>query len=420
MSANARSFGGTKMARKAGGLAAIMAGQPVVQHKRTIRTAIKAVFRSSGLHIGLVITCMIYIYLGAIIFRYLEHPHEIEIREETSLRFEELQQRFLRDVEEMKDTLDDDEYGFNATLDVLINNYLEELFKSFDNPIARNYFDSLFYNEGEYVDLWTMDASVLFTATTMVPVGFGLITPLTWKGRMFLVIYAIVGIPLALVTISDIGKFFCDAIFKLFRESTTIFMAALLMLLLLYPLVGGVCIHNVSHLSLFDSVYYCCITILTVGFGDIDPPIPVPYLIMFIVVGVTLVTISVDVIATNIIHQIHYMGRQMGKAKVIADKMIQMAQKISINKGLGLGMTQLGAFAKMGMMINITSNGGMLPRNHRSCDEDYKEEEEEEEQTQRKSTAFDPEVEFDLIDKLASNGYLIETWDEQENDAFYE
>ncbi|RCN40125.1 Ion channel [Ancylostoma caninum] len=173
---------------------------------------------------------------------------------------------------------------------------------------------------------------------------------------MFLVIYAIVGIPLALVTISDIGKFFCDAIFKLFRESTTFFMAALIMLLLLYPLAGGVCIHNVSHLSLFDSVYYCCITILTVGFGDIDPPIPVPYLILFIFVGVTLVTISVDVIATNIIHQVHYMGRQMGKAKVIADKMIQMAQKISINKGLGLGMTQLGAFAKMGMMINVSEN----------------------------------------------------------------
>ncbi|RCN40124.1 hypothetical protein ANCCAN_13943 [Ancylostoma caninum] len=71
----------------------------------------------------------------------------------------------------MKDTLDADEYGFNATLDVLINNYLEDLFKSFDNPIARNYFDSLFYNEGEYVDLWTMDSSVLFTATTLVPVG---------------------------------------------------------------------------------------------------------------------------------------------------------------------------------------------------------------------------------------------------------
>ncbi|KHJ85915.1 Ion channel [Oesophagostomum dentatum] len=122
--------------------------------------------------------------------------------------------------------------------------------------------------------------------------GFGLITPLTFEGRLFLLIYAIVGIPLALVTISDIGKFFCDAIFKLFRESTFPFMVALLILLISYPLAGGVFIHKVSHLSLFDSVYYCCITILTVGFGDIDPPIPVPYLILFIVVGVTLVTIS--------------------------------------------------------------------------------------------------------------------------------
>ncbi|KAK6767304.1 hypothetical protein RB195_026528 [Necator americanus] len=281
----------------------------------------------------------------------------------------------------------------------------------------------MFYNDGVYLDMWTMDSSVLFTATTLVPVGFGLITPLTWNGRMFLVIYAIVGIPLALVTISDIGKFFCDAVFKLFRESTSIFMAALLILLLLYPLVGGLCIHNVSHLSLFDSVYYCCITILTVGFGDIElvpffngPPIPVPYLILFIVVGVTLVTMSVDVVATNIIHQIHYMGRQMGKAKVIADKMIQMAQKISINKGLGLGMTQLGAFAKMGMMINLTSNGGALSRGN----QDRSNYEKENQPMQRKSTAFDPELDFDLIDRLVPYGYPSQNRDEGDDDVFYE
>ncbi|VDM62707.1 unnamed protein product [Angiostrongylus costaricensis] len=142
----------------------------------------------------------------------------------------------------------------------------------------------------------------------MVPVGFGLVTPLTWSGRLFLIIYAVVGIPLALVTISDIGKFFCDAAFKFFREVSSMllllsvarsipcFMAALVIMLLLYPIVGGVCIHNVSQLSLFDSVYYCCITILTVGF--------------------------VDVVAANIIHHVHYMGRQMGKATAIAEKMV--------------------------------------------------------------------------------------------------
>uniref|UniRef100_A0A1I7XI13 Glycosyltransferase n=1 Tax=Heterorhabditis bacteriophora TaxID=37862 RepID=A0A1I7XI13_HETBA len=44
---------------------------------------------------------------------------------------------------------------------------LRELVKQ----IASNYFDSVFYNQGQYEELWTMDAAVLFTSTTMVPVG---------------------------------------------------------------------------------------------------------------------------------------------------------------------------------------------------------------------------------------------------------
>ncbi|CAJ0589486.1 unnamed protein product [Cylicocyclus nassatus] len=406
------------MAIKGTGLAAIIAGQstmtaqPRVPHRNSnIYDRIKAGFRASGLHIGLVVACMIYIYLGAIVFKHMEYPHEMEIREETSSQFEELQRRFLREVEDVKDLIDVDDEQFNITVDALIDKYVEDLFKSFENPIAKNYFDSMFYNEGDYTNLWTMDSSVLFTATTMVPVGFGLITPLTWAGRIFLIVYAIVGLPLALVTISDIGKFFCDVIFKLFRESTTSFMVVLLLLLVLYPVIGGLCIHNVSKLSLFDSVYYCCITILTVGFGDIDPPISVPYLILFIVVGVTLVTISVDVIAAEVIHQIHYMGRQMGKAKVIADKMMQMAQKISIQKGLGLGMAQLGAFARMGMMINLTSNGGTVRETNGN---------EREEGIKRMSTAYDPDIEFDLIDKLGPSASLYHfDYDDDENENFY-
>lgn len=38
----------------------------------------------------------------------------------------------------------------------------------------------------------------------------------------------------------------------------------------LYPLIGGIWIHQVSTMSLFDSVYYCAITISTIGFGDIE------------------------------------------------------------------------------------------------------------------------------------------------------
>uniref|UniRef100_A0A1I7XHW5 Ion_trans_2 domain-containing protein n=1 Tax=Heterorhabditis bacteriophora TaxID=37862 RepID=A0A1I7XHW5_HETBA len=209
----------------------------------------------------------------------------------------------------------------------------------------------------------------------------------------------------------------------------TAFVIALLSLLFAYPITGGIVINQVSDLSLFESIYYCSITILTVGYGDIGPPIPVIYLILFIVVGVTLVTISVDVVAANGIHHVHYMGRQMGKAKIIAGKMIQicllvaycfMAQKISINKGLGLGMAQLGAFARMGMMINVSSNGGVITQTTRT-----EQGSEEMEPLKRKSTAFDPELDFDLIDRGVPIGYdCYENsgfgyFDDLENDAFY-
>ncbi|KJH50443.1 Ion channel [Dictyocaulus viviparus] len=232
----------------------------------------------------------------------------------------------------------------------------------------------------------------------MVPVGFGLITPLTWVGRLFLIVYAVIGMPLALVTISDVGKFFCDAGIELFKKSTASFTIVLLLLLLFYPIIGGVCIHYISQLSLFDSFYYCTITILTVGFGDIEPPIAVPYLILFIFIGVILVTISVDVVATNIIHHIHYMGRQMGKATQIADKMIMMAQSININRGLRLGISQLDAFAKMGAMIRLAPNDGTVVTHEHV----------EENGVQRKNIAFDPKADIDLIDLFSGSNHHIE------------
>lgn len=48
------------------------------------------------------------------------------------------------------------------------------------------------------------------------------------------------------------------------------------------------------------------------------------HLVVFIVVGVILVTITIDYVAAEIIDNIHYMGRGMGKAKEIAGKMLQV------------------------------------------------------------------------------------------------
>ncbi len=59
------------------------------------------------------------------------------------------------------------------------------------------------------------------------------------------------------------------------------------------------------------------------------------------------------------------MGRQMGKAKEVANRMMQMAQNINASMGLNLssGLAQMGAFARFGMMMKVDQNGRKIDSN---------------------------------------------------------
>ena len=48
------------------------------------------------------------------------------------------------------------------------------------------------------------------------------------------------------------------------------------------------------------------------------------HLIVFLVIGIILVTITIDFVAAELINNVHYMGRGVGKAKELAGKMIQV------------------------------------------------------------------------------------------------
>ncbi|PIO63613.1 Ion channel, partial [Teladorsagia circumcincta] len=65
---------------------------------------------------------------------------------------------------------------------------------------------------------WTFITALFFTATLLTTIGYGNLVPVTWHGRMFCIAYALLGVPLILITVADIGKFLSENIIWLYSR----------------------------------------------------------------------------------------------------------------------------------------------------------------------------------------------------------
>jgi hypothetical protein len=62
---------------------------------------------------------------------------------------------------------------------------------------------------------WTFHNSIVFAYTLITTIGYGNVAPETVAGRVFCLFYGLVGVPLALLTIADIGMFLNKSIHQL-------------------------------------------------------------------------------------------------------------------------------------------------------------------------------------------------------------
>ncbi|XP_053376013.1 uncharacterized protein LOC123535175 [Mercenaria mercenaria] len=165
---------------------------------------------------------------------------------------------------------------------------------------------------------WTYAGGLLYAVTVITTIGYGTITPKTDAGRAVTILYALIGIPLTVLCITNIGRGMasvCRAIYggtfcvecrqQFFNSLKTRRLSSIatddfelekvnqdgvsetevvihkhqevpifisLILVTLYILFGAIMFKFwEGNWKIFESAYFCFITLSTIGFGDFVP-----------------------------------------------------------------------------------------------------------------------------------------------------
>lgn len=207
-----------------------------------------------------IVLFLVYLLVGAAIFQAIELHNEKEERK--SFPFENIKESFLK----THNISDDD-----------MNEFLKKLRKAIELgfDLQTGKFPSAFQ--------WHFMNAFFFAGNVVTTIGYGHIVPTSFWGRFFCIFYALVGIPLTGLTLRSVGNRISEGISsavkgferKVYnRESekleikTAVIAFILLLIIIIFPAFGFEALEEWSY---FDSVYFCFITLTTIGFGDFVP-----------------------------------------------------------------------------------------------------------------------------------------------------
>lgn len=138
---------------------------------------------------------------------------------------------------------------------------------------------------------WSFGQAVFFSGTVLTTIGYGHVSPLSSGGKIFCIFYAIFGIPITLVLISACVERLLLLTNKLYdkmktmsifyRNQSTINMKALTythfglvlaFVLVFFFLIPAAVFSSIEkEWNYLDALYYCFISLSTIGLGDYIP-----------------------------------------------------------------------------------------------------------------------------------------------------
>ncbi|XP_032367967.1 potassium channel subfamily K member 6 [Etheostoma spectabile] len=217
-----------------------------------------SVGRSWLLLTGFILFYVIYLLFGALMFSSIERPVEDKLRQE----MEVLKQEFLN------------QSCVNSTS---LERFLLKVLT------ANKYGVSVLANNS-VTSNWDLTSSMFFANTLVTTVGYGQTTPLSDTGKAFSILYALIGVPFTMLVLTAcVQRIMCPLVLSPVsllqrsgmepRPATFVHFLLLLLLVVLCFFVVPAAVFSSVELSwsFLDGIYFCFISLCTIGLGDFVP-----------------------------------------------------------------------------------------------------------------------------------------------------
>ncbi|XP_055524132.1 TWiK family of potassium channels protein 7 [Wyeomyia smithii] len=304
--------------------------------------------KSALSHVGLLLSLAFYCGVGGVMFRELELP--AELNRTRNLRESVIEQRehFIYAIVNNTDV---------RNLETLLSIELEKYEKTVEDAAQGGISIDVDNNFPVESEKWSILQAVFFASTVLTTIGYGNIVPVTLWGRIFCILYALIGIPLTLTVIADWGRLFATAVstvgqhwksilpFARFcpdvgikmSDKKWLYAVGAVGFLGVYLAAGtGLLLLWEDDWNFFDGYYFCFITMTTIGFGDLVPSKPNYMLLctLYILVGLALTSTIIELVRRQY-------AQSWQKLQALSGPLADTLRRLGESAGTGIDVTAL-------------------------------------------------------------------------------